>query len=59
MRKFFGTELAAGGTTSVWIPERINSLWVRCADCGRMADTEQSLGKCHCGQQLPEAMPYW
>ena len=30
MKKFFGTELAAGGFTSVWVPDRINTRWVRC-----------------------------
>lgn len=30
MERFFGPDLAAGGVTSVWKPERINALWVRC-----------------------------
>jgi steroid delta-isomerase-like uncharacterized protein len=59
MRKFFGPELAAGGTTSVWVPERINAMWVRCTACGAMADVERLAGKCQCGQSLPEHMPYW
>ncbi|HYV62729.1 MAG TPA: ester cyclase, partial [Bryobacteraceae bacterium] len=37
MKKFFGTELAAGGFTSVWVPDRINTRWVRCGGCHRMA----------------------
>ena len=28
MKAFFGTELAAGGFTSVWVPDRINARWV-------------------------------
>lgn len=59
MKKFFGTELAAGGFTSVWVPDRINTRWVRCGSCGRMGDHERSLGICSCGKKLPEPLPYW
>lgn len=59
MKKFFGTELAAGGFTSVWVPDRINARWVRCASCGRMADHERSAGTCSCGKKLPDPLPYW
>ena len=59
MKRFFGTELAAGGFTSVWVPDRINARWVRCGACHRMADHERSAGSCSCGAQLPEPLPYW
>lgn len=59
MKKFFGTELASGGFTSVWVPERINTRWVRCDGCHRMTDHERSAGTCSCGAKLPEPLPYW
>ena len=59
MKKFFGTELASGGVTSVWVPDRINTRWVRCGSCHRMADHERAAGTCSCGKKLPEPLPYW
>jgi steroid delta-isomerase-like uncharacterized protein len=59
MKKFFGTELAAGGFTSVWVPDRINARWVRCGSCHRMADHERSAGACSCGAKLRDPLPYW
>ncbi len=59
MKKFFGTELASGGFTSVWVPDRINTRWVRCGGCNRMADHERSAGTCACGAKLPEPLSYW
>jgi steroid delta-isomerase-like uncharacterized protein len=59
MKEFFGPEIAAGGYTSVWAPKRINATWVRCTQCGRMADYERANGQCECGQALPELPPYW
>src|SRR5262245_23501261 len=34
MDAFFGPDFTHGGVTSVWIPHRMNSVWVRCNDCG-------------------------
>ena len=59
MDKFFASELGSSAMTSVWKPERINSLWVRCEACGTMEDYELSGGTCQCGQPLPEPPPYW
>jgi len=59
MDRFFGPDFAAGGMTSVWKPERINALWVRCESCGSMEDHDLSNGTCRCGQPLPEPPPYW
>jgi steroid delta-isomerase-like uncharacterized protein len=59
MKKFFGTELASGGFTSVWVPDRINSRWVRCDACQRMTDHDRSAGTCSCGKKLPEPLSYW
>jgi hypothetical protein len=59
MQEFFGPEHYVGGSTSVWIPERINSSWVRCPNCGRMASYERYEGQCECGETLPEPPTYW
>ncbi len=59
MKAFFGTELAAGGVTSVWVPDRINTRWVRCSSCDRMTDHERSAGTCSCGKKLPDPLAYW
>jgi steroid delta-isomerase-like uncharacterized protein len=58
-KAFFGSEIGAGGYTSVWVPERFNTAWVRCTECGRMTDYEKVGGRCACGQALPEPPPYW
>jgi steroid delta-isomerase-like uncharacterized protein len=58
MRKFWH-ELSDSGFTSVWLPDHINPLWVRCADCRKMNDYEKNAGVCNCGQPLPEAPPYF
>jgi steroid delta-isomerase-like uncharacterized protein len=59
MERFFAAELGSSAMTSVWKPERINTLWVRCEACGMMEDYELSAGISQCGQRLPEPPPYW
>jgi steroid delta-isomerase-like uncharacterized protein len=59
MEEFFGPDMYSGGSTSVWVPERINAMWVRCPACGRMAGADRSQGQCRCGALLPEHPPYW
>jgi steroid delta-isomerase-like uncharacterized protein len=58
MRKFW-SELGNGAYTSVWVPDHINRLWVRCTVCRKMNAYEDSSGVCSCGQQLPEAPSYF
>jgi hypothetical protein len=57
MNRFFASELGSNAMTSVWKPERINTLWVRCEACGSMEDYELSGGTCQCGEPLPEHPP--
>ena len=60
MTRFFGsTGLGRTGVNSVWIPERIGALRVRCDACGHMVDSAKAEGTCDCGAALPEAMAYW
>lgn len=58
MRKFWA-ELGDSAYTSVWIPDHINPLWVRCSACRKMNDYEKHSGVCSCGQRLPEAPSYF
>lgn len=58
MRRFFA-ELSDAGFTSVWVPDHVNPLWVRCTACRKMNDYHKSSGVCSCGQQLPEAPSYF
>ena len=58
--RFFGQRgLGRTAVTSVWIPERIGALRVRCEACGWMIDSAKEGGRCDCGAVLPEAMAYW
>jgi steroid delta-isomerase-like uncharacterized protein len=59
MQEFFSPERYLGGMTSVWVPERINPMWVRCPRCGRMASSDRHQGQCECGEMLPEPPAYW
>ena len=59
VERFFSTDFATSVLTSVWKPDRINALWVRCEACGRLEDYELSGGTSQCGEPLPEPPPYW
>jgi steroid delta-isomerase-like uncharacterized protein len=59
MNRFFGPDFGVAATTMVWMPDRINAMWVRCTTCGQMADYCQRQGRCRCGQPLPDHPPYW
>ncbi|HVH28024.1 MAG TPA: ester cyclase [Vicinamibacterales bacterium] len=64
VRRFFQssgdeTDMGGGGVTSVWMPLRINTMWVRCGSCNKMQDRGKSTGVCSCGSPLDEPWPYW
>jgi steroid delta-isomerase-like uncharacterized protein len=59
MKQFFGKDLGGGGYTAVFVPERINAMWVRCPDCQKMVDYATSQGACGCGATLPQPLAYW
>jgi heme-degrading monooxygenase HmoA len=58
MQKFWA-ELGDSAFTSVWVPARVNPMWVRCTACRKMNDYEKTSGVCRCGQKLPEAPSYF
>ena len=59
MKKFFGPELGGGGYTAVFVPDRVNTMWVRCPSCQAMVDYAAKQGSCGCGATLPRAIAYW
>jgi len=59
MHQFFGPGLGGSAMTSVWIPERIGAMRVRCPACDRLLEAAKAEGKCECGATLPEAAGYW
>jgi steroid delta-isomerase-like uncharacterized protein len=58
IRKFWAG-LGESAFTSVWVPDHINPLWVRCTECNKMNDYEKNSGVCSCGHRLPEAPSYF
>jgi steroid delta-isomerase-like uncharacterized protein len=51
--------VSSGGWTSIWTPERINAMWIRCASCGKMVNSDRLNGVCECGETLPSFGPWW
>jgi steroid delta-isomerase-like uncharacterized protein len=58
-RAFLGPDVAAGGWTSVWVPDRVNTFWARCGSCGVMVSRDQLGETCKCGASLGPAPSYW
>lgn len=58
MRRFWD-EMGEAAYTSVWVPERVNTLYVRCTECRSMADYHRGEGNCACGESLPEPPDYF
>ncbi len=58
MRRFWA-DTGHSAFTSVWVPDHVNPMWVRCGACGRMNDHEKQSGVCRCGQSLPDAPSYF
>lgn len=57
MRRFWA-ELGDSAFTSVWVPDHVNPMWVRCGACGKMNDHARQAGVCRCGEALSDA-PSW
>lgn len=56
--QFFPPQSSSGGMT-VWAPVASSPTWVRCTDCGEMAEAPARVDSCHCGARLPEARAVW
>jgi steroid delta-isomerase-like uncharacterized protein len=56
---FLGPDLSAGGWTSVWVPDRMNTFWQRCESCGEMVSRDASGDTCKCGVSLGPKPSYW
>jgi hypothetical protein len=54
----FFSEFGGSAYTSVWVPDRINPVWIACHGCRKVVDYEKSGGVCGCGAPLPETPPY-
>ena len=59
LKSFFGPDLTSGGVTSVWTPHRMNTIWVRCTECGAMSATRGDGSMCRAGHLLPAPPPQW
>ena len=52
--------LSPGVWTSVWKPDHINRLWVRCPTCEKPNDVTDHQHHCaNCGSELPPQPTYW
>jgi steroid delta-isomerase-like uncharacterized protein len=58
VKRFFTQDFGAAVHTGVWSAHHLNSLWVRCPACRRVADATAG-DTCDCGHRLPEAPQYW
>lgn len=58
MQAFFSDGLGVSAWTSVWVPARLNTLWIRCPACSTMTQAGDGAA-CSCGAALPEAPPYF
>jgi steroid delta-isomerase-like uncharacterized protein len=59
MKEFFAGDLGGSAYTSVYRVDRVNTLWVRCSSCRKMADHAARQGTCQCGASLPAPLAYW
>ena len=56
---YFGEGVGRGGTTSVWIPGRLNPRRIRCTECAKLSIDDGAQGNCACGASLPAPLAYW
>ena len=58
VRRVFETDFGTALHTGVWIPERLNPLWLRCPTCGIMIDADRPDHTCPCGEPVPARRGY-
>ena len=60
MRELFADDFVASVWTSVWVPGRINRIWVRCTECASLEDvSDDHLACSQCGAELPDRPAFW
>jgi len=53
-------DLSPGVWTSVWKPEHINRMWLRCPSCSQPNDASHDASECsNCGSPLPSRPEFW
>lgn len=58
MQRFY-SDLSKGGAISIYRPEYIGPLLMRCNACQKITDYEKHDGKCECGGVLNKPHSYW
>jgi len=57
---YYMLSLSPAVWTSVWKPDHINALWVRCHTCEKPNDVTDRHRQCiNCGDELPPQPTYW
>ena len=60
MKELFGDNFVASVWTSVWVPTRMNRIWVRCPSCGSLEDVNDDHRNCNvCGAPMPTRPAFW
>ncbi len=60
MKELFGENFVASVWTSVWIPSRVNRIWVRCPNCHSLEDVSDDHRSCSsCSETLPTRPAFW
>lgn len=60
MQELFQQDFVGSVWTSVWVPTRMNRMWVRCSSCRSLEDVNDDRRSCGaCGASLPERPPFW
>ena len=60
MKELFGQDFVASVWTAVWVPTRMNRLWLRCTACASLEDASEGALSCaKCGAELPARPEFW
>ncbi len=60
MKELFSDNFVASVWTSVWVPTRVNRIWVRCPSCGSLEDENDDHRSCtKCSAPMPERPAFW
>jgi quinol monooxygenase YgiN len=60
MRELFAENFVGSVWTSVWMPSRLNRIWVRCPACTSLEDVNDDHRSCRgCGAELPVRPLFW